>query len=257
MLKDLDKSDWLSMLEIPEDLVPKALVLRGTRNLKAQAAAHRSLFQNVVEVGSPNGVLEDVFIGSVVGVPVGYASVYGAPVASEVTHLFGVLGTSLVIQTGCCGALGDGIAAGDLVCAIWATCGEGASQYYVGGADHVDASSDLLARIRALEPRKGIGLHLGPIYTTSALFAEGEAEVARWHAEGHIAVDMETAATFAVATHFRMKRLSILFAFDNPREGSHILMEEPEKDERRKMGEGEMIRLALKVAAEHSRATEG
>lgn len=253
MLRELDKSDWLSILRIPENFIPKVLILRGTRNLKTQYEKHKKFFQNILEVGSPNGVLEDVFIGEVKKNIIGYASVYGAPMASEVTHVFGVLGSSLVIQVGCCGAIGDGIVAGDLVCATKAYRGEGASQYYFKETEHIDASSDMVDRIKCEKLNENIKIHLGPIFTTSALFAEGRTEIESWYSKKYIAVDMETAATFAVAKHFQMKRLSILFAFDNPREGCHILLEEAEKDNRRNCGENEMINIALKMAVEYAK----
>ena len=127
MLRELTREDWLSILGIPPTLVPHALVLRGTRNLKTQYAAYKQMFDDVLELGTPNGVLEDVLIGTVGGVRVAYASVYGAPMASEVVHMFGVLGTSLVIQIGCCGALADEVGPGDLFFAEEAYCGDGAS----------------------------------------------------------------------------------------------------------------------------------
>ena len=117
MLKELTKGEWLSLLNIPEDRIPKVLALRGTRNLRINYAKHRSFFKNIFEVGSPNGIFDDVLIGDYQNIAVVYASVYGDAMASEITHLFGVLGTSLVIQTGCCGALADGIRPSDVVCA--------------------------------------------------------------------------------------------------------------------------------------------
>lgn len=173
--------------------------------------------------------------------------------ASEVTHVFGVLGTSLVIQTGCCGALGDGIVAGDLVCPTTTYRGEGASQYYLKDTEHVAALTDMVGRIECKKLGGNIQIHKGPIFTTSALFAEGKIEIESWYRNGYIAVDMETAAILAVAEHFRMKRFSILFAFDNPREGSHILLKESKKNERRNCGESEMIKLALKIAVEYAK----
>ena len=44
MLRELKKDDWLSMLEISEDKIPRILILRGTRNLKTQYAYHKALF---------------------------------------------------------------------------------------------------------------------------------------------------------------------------------------------------------------------
>ena len=245
MLKELGKSDWLSMLNIPADRIPEALLLRGTRNLKTNYAKHKAFFEDVLEVGSPNGIFEDLLIGDYKGVVMGYASVYGDAMASEITHVFGVLGTSLVIQTGCCGALGDGIVAGDIVCATKARCGEGASQYYLPGKPEIEASSDLISNIPVASK---VFVHKGPIWTTSALLAEGIAEVNSWRDQGYIAVDMETASTFAVAEYFGMQRISLLFVFDNPCQGDHILLTDTEKQERRTQGEQAMLDIAFTLA---------
>ncbi len=67
MLRELTREDWVSWLKIPPERIPKALLLRGTRNLKAQYERHEPLFQNVVAVGSPNGIIEDVLIGELHG----------------------------------------------------------------------------------------------------------------------------------------------------------------------------------------------
>jgi len=250
MLKELTKTEWLSLLNLPEDKVPQILVLRGTRNLKTNYAKHSTLFRNVFEVGSPNGIFEDVLVGNYKNICVGYASVYGDAMASEITHLFGVLGTSLVIQTGCCGALSNGMYAGDLVCATSAHCGEGASQYYLPHKQEVDASPNQVAFIlNAQVPN--VTLHSGPIWTTSALLAEGKAEIQSWSDQNYIAVDMETASTFAVAEYFGMYHLSLLFVFDNPLQGEHILLSDVEKQERRAKGEEAMIDLVFALIKSH------
>ena len=242
MLKDLKRDDWLSILNIPEERIPLVLVLRGTRNLKSYYQEYWQYFTNHLEVGTPNGILEDVFIGDLNGNSIAYASVYGAPMASEVVHVFGVLGTRLVIQTGCCGALADGVVPGDLFIASEAFCGEGASQYYLPEKKTVAAS---------LDPQKWIAkeekFHTGIIYTTSALFAEGMEEVEAWFRAGYSAVDMETAATFAVAQYFGMDRASILYTFDNPRQKEHLLLDDSEKDKYRKKGNKQMIEMALEM----------
>jgi uridine phosphorylase len=245
MLRELAKHDWLSLLGLAAHHVPEALLLRGTRNLKANYEKHRAFFTDIVEVGSPNGIFEDVLTGSIGGRRVGYASVYGDAMASEITHVFGVLGTRLVIQTGCCGALAEGILAGDLVCATSAHCGEGASQYYRPGREEVEASPDLVSSVASVSD---VALHRGPIWTTSALLAEGRAEIEAWAAAGCLAADMETASTFAVAEYFGMRRLSLLFAYDNPRVGEHIMLTDDAKAERRARGERAMIDLALSIA---------
>ncbi|HEY7030020.1 MAG TPA: hypothetical protein VH482_01770 [Thermomicrobiales bacterium] len=246
MLKDLAREDWLAFLDLDPNRIPPVLVLRGTRNLRTRYEQHRALFADVVEVGSPNGLFEDVFVGRHDGVDVGYASVYGGPMASEITHVFGVLGTRLVIQTGVCGALGDGIAAGDLVVATDAGCGEGAAACYLPGIERAAASPELVDRVCAAD---GIDVprHRGPIWTTAALLAEGDAEIAVWHRAGYLAADMETATTFAVAEHFGMRRVSLLVVFDNPREGAHLALTEHDKAEARARGEAAMRQVVFRL----------
>nr|MBA2753217.1 hypothetical protein [Chloroflexia bacterium] len=234
MLKDLTRADWLTALALPPERVPAALVLYGTRNLKHHYVAHSALLTDVIEVTSPNALFEDVCIGRMGGIGVAYASVYGGPMASQITHLFGVLGTSLVVQTGTCGAMADGMGAGDLVIATAAGCGDGASACYLPGIDRIDATPDLVAQIRetTVLPTP-IRAHAGPVWSTAALLAEGREDIERWYQNGYVAVDMETAATFAVAEVFGMRRIALLSVFDNPRAGEHLLLTETHKDEAR------------------------
>jgi len=97
----------------------------------------------------------------------------------------------------------------------------------------------------------------GAIYTTAALFAEGAADIERWSREGLAAVDLETAATYAVAEYFGMDRVAILYGFDNPRRREHLLLSDVEKDARRAAGNERMTRLALDLAAEISAGGPG
>jgi purine-nucleoside phosphorylase len=249
MLKELTKGDWLNILGLPESRIPGVLIVRGTRNLSSQYRAMLPYFENVVEVGAPNGIVEDVLIGDVGGRPVGFACVYAASMASEVVHIFGVLGARAVVQIGNCGALADDLGAGDLFVAERAYCGEGAARYYKADGAWVAASPNLL-RSRTLSLLQPGECRTGAIYTTAALFAEGEADVERWYRDGFAAVDMETAATYAVAEHFGMDRVSILYGFDNPRRREHLLVSNAEKDVRRAAGNDRMRQLAFDLAAE-------
>lgn len=246
MLRELTREQWMAMLGIPETDTPRALLLWGTRNLKTRYAAMRQRFDQVLEISPPNGLVEDVLIGKLADACIGYASVYGAPMASEVVHLFGVLGARLVIQIGTCGGFADGLKAGDLFAVEEAYCGEGASQYYKYKGKTVCATVSFSGIPE--NDRRGIPITHGSIYTTSALFAEGRDDIEKWAQQGFSAVDMETAATFAVAEHFGMDRGSLLTVFDNPRGDDHILMTDTEKDGRRAATQGAMVDIALAAA---------
>ena len=251
MLKDLTRLDWLGFLGLPEERVPSVLILRGTRNLRTNYVKHVAFFEDVLEVGSPNALFEDVFIGRRGSVTVGYASVYGAPMASEITHVFAVLGAGLVIQTGVCGALGDGIEAGDLVIATEARCAEGAAACYLPGVETVAATPELVGGVMA-DRSVSVPRHAGPVWTTAALLAEGRAELEQWHGEGYIAADMETASTFAVAEHFGMRRVSVLSVFDSPRQGAHLGLTEAHKGAARAAGEAAMLGVVLDLIERES-----
>ena len=255
MLRELTRADWQSILQLPDAQIPQALLLRGTRNLKSQSDFHRPFFEDVIEVGLPNGVIEDVFVGRLGGYPVAYASVYGAPMTSEIVHIFGVLGARLVVQTGCCGALADEIGPGDLVLSTEAYCGEGAAQYYRPDGMIVRPSLDP-ARLRDRLDSGSPPCHLARMFTTAALFAEGEREIEQWFNDGWGAVDMETATALAVAEHFGMDSFAIHFVFDNPRRREHMLLDEPDKAEHRATGNRRMIKIALQVIEDYlSQAT--
>lgn len=249
MLKELTKTDWLGMLNIPESRIPTVLILRGTRNLQAQYEVARPFFSNVLEVGAPNGLIESVFIGELAGRSVGFACVYGAPMASEIVHIFGVLGTRAVIQTGNCGALADELVAGDLFVPSEAFCGEGAAQYYKPDGQRVAASPGVFNS--ETFGQYGIeDFRTGAIYTTAALLAEGEADLDRWYTQGFAAVDMETATTFAVAEYFGMERAALLYVFDNPRQQEHLLLSDTEKEARRERANRTARELAFALAFE-------
>jgi uridine phosphorylase len=79
--------------------------------------------------------------------------------------------------------------------------------------------------------------HVGPVWTTAALLAEGEDELTAWRDAGHIAVDMETATVFGVAEWLGMRRVSVLSVFDNPLAGNHIARTAHDLTETRAAGE--------------------
>jgi uridine phosphorylase len=248
VLRELTRQDWLSILHLEEQHVPETVILRGTRNLRRNFEKYRRLFTDPLDVGSPNGLFEDIVIGRIGDRQVGYASVYGPAMASEVTHVFGMLGTRRVIQTGVCGALGDGMIAGDLVVATEAGCGDGAVECYLPGTRTIRSTPAAVRQAVTLAGHDGV--HEGQIWTTAALLAEGMDDLRRWRDDGYVAVDMETASTFGVAEWCGMERVSVLSVFDNPLAGAHIALEEADKAGLRDLGESRMLDVILGLVAD-------
>jgi uridine phosphorylase len=247
LLKDLTRSDWMDMLAISEPEVPDVLVLRGTRNLRRHFNGYRGLFTDVRELGSPNGLFEDVLIGRLGTRPIAYASVYGPAMASEIVHVFGRMGTRVAIQTGVCGALSPDLIAGDLVIATEAGCGDGAVVCYTPDSVAVPAAERLVDLARAAT--RGSQGCFGKVWTTAALLAEGADDIERWARAEYAAVDMETATTYGVSAWAGMEAISVLSVFDNPRQGAHLGVEESEKDHLRAAGEQRALDLVLHLAA--------
>ena len=243
MLKELGKTDWMEFLSISEDEIPEVLLLRGTRNLRRHFLAYSALFSEVRELGSPNGLFEDVLIGRLGDRRIAYASVYGPAMASEIAHVFGRLGTRVAIQTGVCGALAPALVAGDLVVATSAGCGDGATICYTPDCASVPASPRLIDL--AKNATHGEQACFDSIWTTAALLAEGAEDIERWADAGHAAVDMETATTFGVSAWAGMEAISVLSVYDNPRQGAHLGIEESDKDHLRAVGEQRALDLVL------------
>jgi purine-nucleoside phosphorylase len=95
-----------------------------------------------------------------------------------------------------------------------------------------------LAQLLMDVPADGVPRHAGPIWTTAALLAEGNAEIDAWHRQGYLAVDMETATTSGLAEWTGMQRVSILSVFDNPRQGAHIALTEHDQGGRSRRWRG-------------------
>jgi nucleoside phosphorylase len=80
--------------------------------------------------------------------------------------------------------------------------------------------------------------------------AEGRDEVDAWFRDGHAAVDMETAAVFAVADYFDMDRAALLYVFDTPRHGQHLLDHEVRLNELRAEANERMIGRVLEMVSQ-------
>ena len=244
MLNNLKKEDWLKLLPALEDKIPSTLILRGTRNLREKFDNHKKYFTNVRELVFPNGIFENVFIGELNGNLTAFATVYGAPMASEIVHLFGVLGTSLVIHTGCCGGLEKKLKTGDIFIANEAYIGEGASQHYKLNKTIVESS---IKDMMSFDDVKK-----GRIYTTSALLAESKEDIEKWSDLGCMTVDMETSAVFITAEYFNMESTSVLFVYDNPLNKDHLFIENQTKTELYRTGQDKVLEITWAIVKNHN-----
>jgi uridine phosphorylase len=127
----------------------------------------------------------------------------GCPSATIAVEELAAVGVDTVIRVGTIGALQPDIAVGDMVVATGAAKDEGTSKRYESVSYPAVPDYDVLsALVDAAETTEAGGdgtVHVGPIATDDAFYAETDAVVEDWEAAGLLAVEMEAAAVFSVA----------------------------------------------------------
>ena len=92
----------------------------------------------------------------------------------------------------------------------------------------MSASDAWSARAVVELERLGIPAHRGPSVTWPTLFNQPVERVREWQRDGYLGVDMETAATLAVARRFGVAGMSMLVAWDEVLSGRSFLDPLPE-----------------------------
>ncbi|MFT4890872.1 MAG: uridine phosphorylase [Halobacteriales archaeon] len=129
----------------------------------------------------------------------------GSPSAAVAIEELARVGVERFIRVGTTGALQSGIEIGDMVVATGAAKNEGTTKRYE--AVEFPAVPDyetLTGLVEAAEAHESAGndggdVHVGPIATDDAFYAETEEYVGAWEAAGLKAVEMEAAAIFSLA----------------------------------------------------------
>ncbi len=144
----------------------------------------------------------------------------GSPSAAIAVEELAAVGVDTFLRVGTTGALQQGIEIGDMIVATGAAKDEGTTGRYE--ADTVPAVPDyevLDALVTASEER-GEAVHVGPVTTDDAFYAETESYVADWEAAGLLAVEMEAAAIFTLARRKGLRAGAICTVDGNLVEGT-------------------------------------
>ena len=129
----------------------------------------------------------------------------GSPSAAIAVEELAKVGVETVIRVGTAGALQADIEIGDMVVATGAAKAEGTSKRYEAAEIPAVPDHEVLSTLVGSAEDRDEVVHVGPIGTDDAYYAETEAIVAEWEAAGLTAVEMEAAAIFTLA---RRKGLS-------------------------------------------------
>ena len=182
--------------------------------LRAQVLARNHL-DEVRQVNSIRNMLG--FTGTYKGHPVSVmGSGMGMPSISIYAHeLFDYDGVKQIIRVGIWGGLSADMQVGDLVLAAAASTDSGMSRQRLGGWDSsATADSDLLNRVYAKAVASGLKIRTGNVFATDWFYHPDEAFIEKLQKMGMLALDMESAALYALAQQHGTRALTILSVSD-------------------------------------------
>ena len=123
----------------------------------------------------------------------------GAPTTAMLMDELVADGTEAFLSIGLAGSLDETIEMGEFVVCDRAIRDEGTSHHYVASATYAHASDAVTEAAERLLTARDDPYHVGPSWTTDAIYRETVAEVERYAEAGVLTVEMEASAVFAVA----------------------------------------------------------
>jgi len=138
----------------------------------------------------------------------------GAPLAVGMLEEMIARGCRKFIAVGGCGVLDKEIAVGQLLLPISAIRDEGCSYHYLPPSREVSADPHALAVIERVLQAHQVEYLRTKTWTTDAIYRETPAKAAAYRQEGCLAVEMETAAYYALAKFRKISFGQILYGGD-------------------------------------------
>ena len=144
----------------------------------------------------------------------------GSPSAAIAAEELSAVGVDTLIRVGTTGALQSGIEIGDMVVATGAAKDEGTTKRYEDATVPAVPDYDVLTALADAAEDNGEDVHVGPIATDDAFYAETDAYIEDWESAGLLAVEMEAAALFTLARRKGMRAGAICTVDGNLVEGT-------------------------------------
>lgn len=221
----------------PGDFAPLVLMPGDPRRARRIA---EELLDDARLVTEVRGILG--FTGSHAGRPVSVlASGMGGPsIAIYATELARFFGVTRIVRVGTAGAIRAGMPLGTVVAASVAHTDSAMTTRWVPGVSLAAAPSFPVLRsaVDAAE-RDGIGLAVGPVFSSDTFYADDPSTTRRLAELGTLAVEMEAATLYAVGAKEGVATLALVTLTDDLTTGEHLSAAE------RETGFGVAARLAL------------
>jgi uridine phosphorylase len=170
----------------------------------------------------------------------------GSPSATIAAEELANVGVETLIRVGTTGALQADVEIGDMIVATGAAKDEGTSKRYESSTYPAVPDYDVLSALVDSAEANDEAVHVGPIATDDAFYAETDAHVSDWEAAGLLSVEMEAAALFTIARRRGMRAGAICTVDGNLVEGTQKgETDADELPEKAKNNVGRAIQIAL------------
>ncbi|AGB33261.1 uridine phosphorylase [Natrinema pellirubrum DSM 15624] len=176
----------------------------------------------------------------------------GCPSAAIAIEELANVGVETFLRVGTTGALQSGIEIGDMIVATGAAKNEGTSKRYEAVEYPAVPDYDALSALVDSAEANGEAVHVGPIASDDAYYAETDDAVDDWEAAGLLAVEMEAAAVFSLARRKGLAAGAICTVDGNLVEGTQkgTDTEDDELPAKAKNNVGRAIDIALEAATQ-------
>ncbi|GAA0645723.1 nucleoside phosphorylase [Salarchaeum japonicum] len=170
----------------------------------------------------------------------------GCPSAAIAVEELHAVGVDTVIRVGTTGALQEGIEIGDMIVATGAAKDEGTSKRYESETLPAVPDYTVLSALVDSAEANDEDVHVGPIASDDAFYAETDEYVSAWEDANILSVEMEAAAVFSLARRKGMRAGAICTVDGNLVEGTQKgATEDEELPEKAKNNVERAITLSL------------
>jgi len=142
----------------------------------------------------------------------------GCPSASIKLEALTDMDVTSIIRFDFCGSLIPEVGIGDIVIADKAICGDGTTPHYWNFEKEkiIDCDEGLLKQLSNKLTENEIEFHVGPVWTTDALFKEIPEMIKKATDLSAISIDMETSIIYTYGKKFKIPVVSIMIVTDQP-----------------------------------------
>ena len=170
------------------------------------------------------------------------ASGMGIPSAAiYITELIRAYDVSTIIRVGTAGVYQPDLQLRQIVVATDAVTNSNLPES-IGATTPIVATPRMLDVVRRVATEQGIEVHLGTVFSSDIFYEANNDSQDRYAASGVLAVEMETAALYAICALEGAEALSVLTMTDHLVTGEHLTSEE------RQLTVDQMLELGLRTA---------